>query len=237
MLQSLAPDGKRANRGGRRPARATSFPVSATRRSRVSWALHDGRSHCVLVTHSPDVAAQADRRIRLKDGVVIEAEPTHDAGAERCRRNHRGRSRRPRITTTPPGSASILRARDLLRDAGASVTSRVGRTVGLVAAVAVGVALTVATFGISSSANAQVADTFNAHTDRECRWNGRATPWRPNLRPAQGSIVERLAALSGTEAAGMISDFTQRTIQLAPSRDSVKSASTASPPIFQFCSG
>lgn len=186
-------------------------------------ALHDGGATVVLVTHSPDVAAQADRRIRLKDGVVIEAEPTRITPAQNGAGGVMEAVRRPRITTTPPGSASILRARDLLRDAGASVTSRVGRTVGLVAAVAVGVALAVATFGISSSANAQVADTFNAHTNRDVsvEWQGDALA--AESATAQGSIVERLAALSGTEAAGMISNFTQHTIQLTPSRDSVQS--------------
>lgn len=185
-------------------------------------ALHQAGATVVLVTHSPEVASQADRRIRLKDGAVIEAEPV-GIGTRLVGTGNTVTTLTATRVTAPLGRASILRARDLLRDAGASVTSRVGRTVGLVAAVAVGVTLAVATFGISSSANAQVADTFNAHTNRDVavEWQGDALA--AERQAVQNTIVRRLTALSGTHAAGILSNFTQHTVQLTPARETFQS--------------
>lgn len=197
-------------------------------------ALHDSGATVVLVTHSSEVASHAERRIRLMDGAVI------DGGSDAA---PQGRVHRPRpapsstATGTLPepaptavdrptvlaGRPSTLRAGDLLRDAVASLGSRIGRTMGLVAAVSVGVALAVATFGISSSANAQVADTFDAHTNRDVsvEWQGDALAGEPER--ARSTVVERLSALPGTESAGIMSNYSQHTVQLTPARSTFQS--------------
>jgi macrolide transport system ATP-binding/permease protein len=184
-------------------------------------ALHEGGATVVLVTHSPDVASQADRRVRLKDGVLLEAEPSRPRATPRAATSMLEATPGLR-KATPPGRASILRARDLLADAGASVSSRIGRTTGLVAAVAVGVALAVATFGISDSANAQVADTFNAHTNRDVSVQWQSGALNAETPTTQDTIAPRLASLSGTDAAGVLSDYTQHTVQLTPVRQTLQ---------------
>lgn len=178
-------------------------------------SLHADGATVVLVTHSPEVAAQAERRVRIRDGVVVEDE-------ERQRRI----ASSARSTSGPPalvGRPSRLRRGDVLRDATASLGSRLGRTSGLVAAVAVGVALAVATFGVSTSASAQVADTFDAHTNRDVsvEWQGDALAAEPG--GTRDSIVDRLEDLSGTDAAGIISNHSQHSVQLTPARPVLQS--------------
>jgi putative ABC transport system ATP-binding protein len=38
--------------------------------------LHRGGNTVILVTHEPDIAAHADRRVQLKDGRVVSDQPT-----------------------------------------------------------------------------------------------------------------------------------------------------------------
>lgn len=172
-------------------------------------ALHRSGSTIVLVTHSPEVAAAATRRLRIRDG-SLEAEPDNHVD-------------RPTLTpATPTGKPSRLRFVDLVRDAGASLRSRIGRTAGLVAAVAVGVALAVATLGISVSAGAQVSDTFNAHTNRDVtvEWDSSSQAQRTDT--ANRSLAERLHALNGAAAVGIVDNYGGRAVQASPARPSFR---------------
>ena len=163
----------------------------------------------VLITHSADVAQAACRRVHISDGELRDtagvALPTHSVET----------TREPPARPAPPGVPSRVRFSDLIRDAAVSVSSRLGRTAGLVAAVAVGVALAIATIGLSLTANAQVSDTFNAHTNRDV-----TVTWRPDTSsPADVAAItpnaaaRDLSALNGVSAAGVITSFGQQTAQ------------------------
>jgi macrolide transport system ATP-binding/permease protein len=171
-------------------------------------ALNRAGSTVILVTHSSEVAAAAQRRVRIRDGRIEAGDRTTDA-------NYQPPSA---PLSTPPGRASRLTPPDLLRDAFASVASRIGRTVGLVAAVAVGVALAIATIGVSVSANAQVADTFNAHTNRDVSisWTPDAMSAVPQDEQQPAGIVKRLGALNGVDSVGLVSDYGQHSAQASP---------------------
>jgi macrolide transport system ATP-binding/permease protein len=157
----------------------------------------------VMVTHSPELAAMADRRFHLVDGLLTEI-GAHD-GDEVA------------TIVTPPkvlGRASTVRIVDTVRDGLRSLSSRVPRTIALVCAVALGVGLAVATAGISFSAAAQVSDTFDAHLNRDVTisWKSGAL----NTEPAQvrGSILHRLDSVRGVDAAGILQTFDSQEIQV-----------------------
>lgn len=167
--------------------------------------LHRSGATIVLVTHSSEVASAASRRIRIRDGqlisdtVVAQLSP----GVE---------------PTAPPGRASQVNPQDLLRDAFASIRSRLGRSAGLVAAVALGVSLAVATLGISVSAGAQVSDTFNAHTNRDVSIQWQPSDLSDQSKAEQSSIVQRLKTLHGLRDVGLLENFSQHSVQAAPAR-------------------
>lgn len=157
-------------------------------------------STVVLVTHSRETADIASRKVAMKDGVIIADERTR-AIVESA------------DPPTPPGRASHLRLRDLARDAYAGVSSRIGRTLSLSVSVAVAVGLAVATFGISETARAQVADTFDAHANRDV-----TVTWYESesadgsLRPGD-ELVSDLGAIAGVDAAAIISSYGSARVQ------------------------
>lgn len=166
----------------------------------------------VLVTHSPEVAAAAEQRVRLRDGArVDESLPNGTSGT--------AKERSPGQTPdSPPGRASTLRFTDLLRDAAAGLASRRGRTLGLVAAVAVGVALATATLGLSGSSASQVADTFNAHANRDVTvsWGGESLS--PGAAASASTMPARLADLAGVDTVGILVDQGSVVVQASPAR-------------------
>jgi macrolide transport system ATP-binding/permease protein len=169
--------------------------------------LHRSGATIVLVTHSADVAAAASRRVRIRDGQLI---ADSQGGLPPA-----GEKPEPMV---PPGRASRLRLRDLMIDAFDSIRSRIGRSVGLVAAVALGVSLAVATLGISVSASAQVSDTFNAHTNRDVTVAWNADEMSDQSTADQSSIVPRLKQLSGLQEVGLLENFSRHSVQVGPAR-------------------
>lgn len=158
----------------------------------------------VLVTHSSEVAAEASRRVRIKDGRLVEV-PSGSAS--------------PFVdSSTMPGVSSRLRARDLIHDAWSSLISRQGRTWSLVAAVSVGVTLAVATLGISESAGAQVKDTFNVHANRDVSitWQGNAL--NAQTEGQRRSIPDRLENLNGVTSAGVVVSYNGHRVQASTQR-------------------
>lgn len=116
--------------------------------------LHASGATVILVTHSERVAAEASRRIRLSDGRITEDET-------------RVESVRLEVQPEPPGESSRVRFRDMVRDAWRNVSSRKGRMIGQVLAIAVAAGLVVSTLGLAFTADQQVADIFDAAASKD----------------------------------------------------------------------
>jgi len=159
--------------------------------------LHKTGTTVILVTHDPDVAAHAERHVTVVDGHVV--------SDIRDTRSSEARLLRP--APVAPGRASMLRVRDLWKDAWRSLLARRGRSYGLVLAVALGVALASATLGVSWSAQAQVSDTFDARVNRDV-----TLTWSNDIGDADG-LTGRLLDLSGVEAVAIVSDYGGHTVQ------------------------
>ena len=150
-----------------------------------------------------------------------------------------GAGRRPER----PGRPSRLRFRDLAVDALRSVTSRLGKTAGLVTAVAVAVALAVASLGVSVSARAQVGGTFDLHTNRDVgvSWDSPVDPTAEGEAPGAiggGAVVApfgspaaaadvagrlaRVAALSGVESVGALHERGSAVVRATTVRDALQ---------------
>ncbi|MCU1527339.1 MAG: hypothetical protein JWP75_1102 [Frondihabitans sp.] len=171
--------------------------------------LNRAGSTIVLVTHSPSVADSARRRLKIQDGQLHE---------DSTPRDFQPLSVPSDPIPKAPGSPSRVRPIDILRDAASSISSRLGRTTGLIAAVGVGVALAVATLGISESASAQVSSTFNAHTNRDVTlsWNPDGLAGVP--KSEQATMLSRLDKLNGVTASAQVSNFGDHGVQGDPAR-------------------
>jgi macrolide transport system ATP-binding/permease protein len=172
-------------------------------------------STIVLVTHSEGVAAHAGRRVAIIDGRI-----THQKN--RPASSVLKPETLPETEATlrlPPGRASRVRISDLWRDALANVMSRPARSAGLIGAVAVAVALTVVTAGLSQSARAQVSATFSAQENREV-----GLLWTPDVvadQPPQSAfeVARKLGGLNGVEAAAVAEGLDAHNVQSGPNRD------------------
>ncbi|MFC4244602.1 ATP-binding cassette domain-containing protein [Gryllotalpicola reticulitermitis] len=162
-------------------------------------------STVVLVTHSPETAEIASRRVRLRDGRVLSDIRARPSSSEHA-------------APAPPGKPSRLRARDLAFDALASIRSRAGRSLGLIAAVALGVGLAVSTAGITSSAGAQVAGTFNAHTNRDVTVAWEAGALTASRDTTDAAILAGLRAVAGVRAASLLRAHDSAELQVNPNR-------------------
>lgn len=166
--------------------------------------LHRAGVTVILVTHDVDVAAAAQRQITVRDGQVV-GDDTAPTGSN------------PAVPTSSvgggatAGSSSRLRAADLGREALAAVQGRAGRSAALVAAVAVAVALVMMTAGLSQTASSQVSDRFDAQRNRE------VTVKAPSSTASGPHVVstaeQRMRALAGVEAAGVLNSYDQRSVR------------------------
>ncbi|HWM32882.1 MAG TPA: ABC transporter ATP-binding protein/permease [Pseudolysinimonas sp.] len=160
----------------------------------------------LLVTHDPEVAAAAGRRLRMRDGRLTELDTmARRSGAD--------------ATSAPIGTPARTRFGDLVRDAAASVRTRGGRTVGGVVAVAVAVALAVGAFAVGATAQAQVSDRFDAHANREV-----AATWSPGdgrYRPPDAALLDGLSSLSGVVAAALLDELGGHVVTGVPERPGV----------------
>lgn len=164
------------------PAGARAECVAPSSASAVPPVAPGSRSQAVALTR----AAPAD----VPGPLPPPPEPTRSVG-------------RPRPSQ---GRDSVVRLPDLVRDAWKGMWTRAGRTLALVAAVALGVGLALTTAGLSASANAQVSGLFDAQRNQ---WVG-MTATIPDPDSAVGGeaaspvSLGRLEGLAGVDAAAVL---------------------------------
>jgi len=170
--------------------------------------LHARGTTVLLITHDPAIAAQADRHVRIEDGVLTESRsaPTPSAAAGPGSRGVAAKEARP---PSPPASGH--RASALLDDAVdalSSLSSRFLRTVLLMAAFAVGIGGLVASVGLSQTATAQVSARLTAAALDEVVVN---LPADDGLLDPDDDRLTRwstdLAALPHVQAAGHLAEI------------------------------
>lgn len=145
----------------------------------------------VVVTHNPEVAARASRRIRVVDGEVSESlvSGVLPAGVN-AGEFQEATDRRP----------SRVAPRMMLHDVAQALLAEPSRTLRLVSVVVLAVALTLTMMGLAYSARYQVADTFDASLNRRVGMGISATDASAGaMEEAQRSSSEALARLAGIE--------------------------------------
>lgn len=160
----------------------------------------------VIVTHSPEVAARAERIIRISDGAVVS-----DTGSPGSKTTFPSRLKRE-AAKTRDRTRSFIRVADMLTDAWASISSRKAQTFAQCVAVVIAVALSITTLGLSASAHAQVSETFDAHLNREvtARW---ATQL-PYSKPLD-EVPSAAGAVAGVEATTVVIDLPATAVSTA----------------------
>lgn len=167
----------------------------------------------IVVTHDSDIAKRAHRQVRVRDGHVDADPPTLQ--------DHHGAPNTPPVKGTP----STIRTWDALTDAWQGLWSKPGRTLSLVAAVALGVALALTTIGLSQTANSQVSELFDAlrnqrvaltsqtFSNEDSLTSGIKTPSNPLTQP---QALLRLQQLGGVEAAAILSSHQELPVATTP---------------------
>ncbi len=152
---------------------------------------HEQGTTVVMVTHDPEVANYAERRVSLRDGQIV--------------RDATGSGRRTasavQHTATAEGRPSTLRVSDLVRESWKALTSRPGRFAILMAAVSLAVGLVVITVGLSQTASAQVTDTFDARLNQEVTAD--LPPGGSVLDIGPGRTEQLARAIAGVDHAGV----------------------------------
>lgn len=178
-------------------------------------ALHNTGATIILVTHSPEIASEASRRVTICDGRIIEDTATSASTPTRSTEHMVAPSGRP----STQGSLG-RRIRDVFHDARASIRSTAGRTAGLAAAIGIGVALFVGTLGMSASAATQVSSAFDAHANRDVTVNWNTAVTADTTDKERTTLIERLNTLSGVDAAGLLTSIGQTHTQATRTRPS-----------------
>lgn len=175
----------------------------------------DGRT-VIVVTHDPLVAARAKRRLNVLDGRVAEvgsatasSNPAHPQQLPEGRAVRHGR----RDTINGARGQTKIRLRDVLEDAWVGLRSKPARTIGLILAVALGVALTLTTAGIATTASDQVSALFDSQRNRQVRLTSPAMqPESPSDRALAESLTApesavKLEAIAGVDNATLLATY------------------------------
>lgn len=196
----------------------------------------------IVVTHDPQVSVRARRRLRVLDGHVEDVTSTSSSttdgargvsetsrGGDAVANNRAGTCTAPPPTSdsglvppacapAPEGCDSKVRFQDAIGDAWRGMWVRPSRTLGLIAAVAVGVGLALTTAGLSQTASSQVSAIFDAQR------NQRVAMTSPSLsagtatadQAASGESLDRVLALVGVEEAAVFLTHSSVTIATTP---------------------
>ncbi|WP_194949388.1 ATP-binding cassette domain-containing protein [Actinomyces trachealis] len=155
--------------------------------------MHAQGATLIVVTHDPQIAARADRRLSVLDGHVKE-EPTHQAPEEKAA---------PQNVPSPEGRPARARFLDILADIWKGMWSKKSRVLPLVTAVALGVGLALTTAGLATTARYQVSDIFDAVRNRRV-----AMAFAPAADSSQAletvissQSLQRIRSLAGLEDA------------------------------------
>jgi len=171
--------------------------------------IHDNGGTIVVVTHDPEVAERARRRVHLDDGVTVHepmSEPTPDPSTPTPTRIRSG----PALAKGPAtlvesaeGSVtSRLPLRRLLNEAIVGIASRPSRAVLTGVGTVLGVAALVATLGMGATTGNRIVNRFNELTATEVI----AEPSRGDAAAAlPWGSSERIERLNGVVAAGTVS--------------------------------
>ncbi|PPI21179.1 hypothetical protein C5D34_07590 [Rathayibacter sp. AY1B1] len=151
-------------------------------------ALHRTGVTIVLITHSPEVAAHAQRRLRLEDGRVVD-----DSGAAGTGEDSSGGD----PADAAPSAAARRRRAPHLADAVSSLLLSPGRTLGILAAFVLAVAGLVTSVGMSATAAQQISARLDAAALDQITVRLPAETTLPQLREAATDI----GGLRGVEAA------------------------------------
>lgn len=168
-------------------------------------------STVIVVTHDPQVAARAGRRLRVLDGQVTEVseQVTAEFGSG------------PIAAPVPEGRDSRVKWNEALRDVWCGLWTKPNRTLSLIGAVALGVALALTTAGLSQTAMYQVSDIFDAQR------NQRVAMTSPMLDPLVSSSpvaeqasstvsLDRLNDLAGVQEAAVMVVHSQAGVGATP---------------------
>lgn len=159
--------------------------------------VHESGATVVLVTHSDEVAAAAERRIEIADGRVVkdtQPAPSPEPGVP--------------AEGDPTRRPSALA---LARDAIANALSRPARTGAMAASIALSIGLLLSTLGLSYSARGQVSELFDAKASSEVTVEWDTQPNEPTVD------ISRVEVLNGVQHAAHIAIIRSANVQTGAS--------------------
>lgn len=176
----------------------------------------------VIITHDPDIAALADRRVHLvdgrMDGSVVSAPPARvlvrltDGGAHNVAKPLQGT---PDLLRVRKGSFA-RRFADEIFDAVSSLSANAARTLLLLVAFAIAVGGLVSSIGIAQSAAAQVATRLTeASLDEVVVRSGDPAAFAKSFYASDGFAVSRISELDGVLEVGFLAPLSNAAAKLS----------------------
>lgn len=186
----------------------------------------------VVVTHSEQVAAHAERRIRVVDGTIVDDSDAQRDGSPNIAVEtgsqtaisgdpFAGSAVESARESAPPGRASRVRIRDGLRDAWANAVSRPARAFGLIATIALSLALVVTTLGLAASAQTQVSNEFDVVTSRDVSVRADGDGVSLSIPRSSAATLAALEDLNGVSSSAILADAGSRDVRVGPPRQAV----------------